>query len=104
MNSRFTLLSPLSEQDTWLRNRRKAADQREAAHTGVRDIPETPQTAGNLAVQQLFRSGAIQAKLAISHPVDMYEEEADRVADQAMRVPEPNVHRSCAGCKTGGRP
>ncbi len=84
MNSRFALLSPLSEQDTGPRNRRKAADQRETAHTGARDIPETPQTAGNLAVQELFRSGSVHAKLAVSQPGDIDEQEADRVADEVV--------------------
>jgi hypothetical protein len=60
------------------------------------------QTGGNLAVQQLFRSGAVQAKLAISQPGDLYEKVADRVADQVMRLPESSLHRSCAKCETGG--
>ena len=101
MNSCF---SPLYEQDTGLRNRRKAPEPREAACAGVCDIPETPQALGNQAVQQLFRSGAVQAKLAISQPGDVYEEEAHRVADQVMRVPQPNLHRLCAGCQTDGTP
>ena len=47
------------------------------------------QIAGNLAVQQLFRSGAIQAQLTVSQPGDPDEREADHVADQVMRMPEP---------------
>jgi len=35
--------------------------------------------------------GAIQAKLKIGEPNDVYEQEADRVADQVMRMPEPAV-------------
>ena len=101
MNSCF---SPLYEQDKGPWNRRKDADQCNAGHTGLRNIPGTPQAAGNLAIQHLFRSGAVQAKVVISQPGDVYEEKADRVADQVMRVPEPNLHRSCAGCQTGGTP
>ncbi len=52
------------------------------------------QTAGNLAVQHLFRTGAIQAKLTINQPGDIYEQEADRVADQVMRMPEPRFQVS----------
>lgn len=48
---------------------------------------------GNQAVQRLFRSGAIQAKLTIGAPGDRYEQEADRVADQVMRMPEPVTAR-----------
>jgi hypothetical protein len=38
-------------------------------------------------------SGAIQAKLAINPPNDIYEQEAKRVADQVMRMPGPTVAR-----------
>ena len=54
------------------------------------------QFAGNLAVQRLFNAGALQAKLSVSHPDDPYEQEADGVADQIMRVPEPQSQRACA--------
>jgi hypothetical protein len=33
----------------------------------------------------------IQPKLTISQPNDKYEQEADRVADQVMRMPEPRT-------------
>ncbi len=35
----------------------------------------------------------IQAKLRIGQPNDKYEQEADRVADEVMRMPEPQVQR-----------
>ncbi len=35
----------------------------------------------------------IQPKLEISQPNDKYEQEADRVADEVMRMPEPGVQR-----------
>jgi hypothetical protein len=35
----------------------------------------------------------IQTKLKISEPGDKYEQEADRVADEVMRMPEPSVQR-----------
>ena len=41
--------------------------------------------AGNQAMQQLLRSGLIQAKLAISNPDDSEEREADSVAHTIMR-------------------
>jgi hypothetical protein len=47
--------------------------------------------AGNLAVQRLLRAGTIQAKLTISHPDDPYEQEADRVADQVMTMPQAGI-------------
>jgi hypothetical protein len=45
-------------------------------------------SAGNQAVQGLLRSGAIQAKLRVSQPGDGYEQEADQVAEQVMRMPD----------------
>ena len=44
----------------------------------------------------------LQPKLAISQPGDPFEQEADRVADQVMRMPEPVVQRQCAACAAGG--
>jgi len=35
----------------------------------------------------------IQPKLTVSNPGEIYEQEADRVADQVMRMPDPRVQR-----------
>ena len=67
-------------------------------------------TAGNLAVQHLFRAGIVKAKLAISQPDDPEEQDADRVADRVMRMEESGsissaggvTHRKCAACEAGG--
>jgi hypothetical protein len=48
-------------------------------------------TIGNQAVQRLFKSGIIQAKLKIGQPNDFYEQEADRVAEQVMRMPATSM-------------
>jgi hypothetical protein len=51
-----------------------------------------------------FRAPApvtIQPKLAINTPGDVYEQEAEHVAEQVMRMPEPRLQRSCpcgGGC------
>ena len=50
-------------------------------------------TIGNQAVQRLIKSGTLQAKLKIGQPGDKYEQEADRVADAVMRMPEQGVQR-----------
>jgi len=42
--------------------------------------------------------GVIQPKLTIGAPNDKYEQEADRVADQVMRMPDPQVQRNCTSC------
>jgi hypothetical protein len=44
-------------------------------------------------IGQILRNNTIKAKLAIGEPNDKYEQEADRVADEVMRMPEPNVQR-----------
>jgi hypothetical protein len=36
----------------------------------------------------------VQAKLTINQPGDKYEQEADRVADMVMRMPEPRIQRA----------
>ncbi len=43
------------------------------------------------AVRQILRGPQLQTKLTIGAPDDVYEKEADRVADEVMRMPEPVV-------------
>jgi hypothetical protein len=75
---------------------------------------------GNQAILRMMRSSTgfdfgkigIQPKLKISQPGDEYEQEADRVAEQVMRMPmhesadpaennigEGHVNRKCAACE-----
>ena len=49
------------------------------------------------------KAGTLQTKLAINEPGDKYEQEADRVADQVMRMPEPKLQHACACGGTPGR-
>ncbi len=46
-------------------------------------------TIGNQAVRRVFESGILQARLRVGEPDDVYELEADRVADAVMRMSEP---------------
>src|SRR5215217_8938546 len=46
--------------------------------------------------------GAIPPKLAIDEPGDAYEQEADRLADREMHMPEPQLPH--AGASGGGCP
>ncbi len=48
-------------------------------------------TIGNQTVQRLIKSRTLQAKLRIGKSGDRYEQEADRVVDAVMRMPEPKV-------------
>ena len=45
-------------------------------------------TIGNQAVQRLIKSGALQAKLRIGQPGDVYEQEADALAKTIMGMPD----------------
>jgi hypothetical protein len=62
---------------------------------------------GNQGLQRLLETRAIQAKLAIGQPNDPYEQEADRVADQVMRMPAQGAEQggtTCAACAGGASP
>ena len=52
-------------------------------------------THGNRYVQRVV--AGIQAKLKVGQPGDVYEQEADRVAEQVMRMPESQVPRQPEG-------
>ena len=46
------------------------------------------QQLGNLNLLMLLRARALQAKLSVSDPRDVFEQEADRVAEQVLRMPD----------------
>jgi hypothetical protein len=54
-------------------------------------LMELQKTHGNQYTQQV--AVGVQAKLKISEPRDIYEQEADRVADQVMLMPDPQKIR-----------
>lgn len=68
---------------------------------------------GNQRMQRLIRRGVLQAKLTVNQPGDVFEREADRVADAVMRMPDrrvaevprlsgvhsSGVQRACADCE-----
>ena len=73
------------------------------------EILALQRAAGNRAVTKLLQSGSLrlQPKLAIGPVNDPLEHEADRVADEVMRMPDPalstgarapQVRRKCAAC------
>ena len=84
------------------RNKTSTSVKRSSHGGGVSSMAMTPQDSiihlqqmiGNQAVQRLMRSNArndvkktgIQTKLKVSQPGDVYEQEADRVADEVMRM------------------
>jgi outer membrane protein OmpA-like peptidoglycan-associated protein len=56
-------------------------------HEKVRVVPGVQHSASNQAMQRMVRGRVLQRKLAINRPGDIYEQEADRVADAVMRMP-----------------
>jgi hypothetical protein len=46
----------------------------------------------------MIQSGVLQTKLSIGRPNDTYEQEADRVADQVMRMPDIQRTPACSSC------
>ena len=82
---------------------RHAASGKEPARP--QPLTQLLQTAGNQAVQQLLRSGAVRAKLSISQPGDPEEQEADATADRIMRshtgVESPDTSCSCGTDEEG---
>jgi hypothetical protein len=60
----------------------------ESMDSPVEQILSMQRTIGNQAVQGLLKSGTLQAKLKIGKPNDKYDQEADRMADKVMRMPE----------------
>jgi hypothetical protein len=61
-------------------------------HALIRPVAQLQRAVGNQAVGRF-----LQAKLQISRPGDQYEQEADRVADQVMRMPDTASPEPVAG-------
>ena len=88
---KVTANKPLSTKENSASNKQKTGFRSQSSH--VDQILFLQRTIGNQAVQRLIKSGALQAKLRIGQPGDVYEQEADRVADAVMRMPEPEMQR-----------
>ncbi len=66
----------------------------------VHPLHRLQHTIGNQAVQRMMQAHTatrrIQTKLMVNQPGDTYEQEADHIADQVMRMPDPQLQRTCA--------
>jgi outer membrane protein OmpA-like peptidoglycan-associated protein len=81
---------PETKRESRAANRQRTGFSRPHA-PAINQVLFLQRTIGNQAVQRLFKSGVIQPKLRIGQPNDIYEQEADRVADEVMRMPEPTI-------------
>ena len=107
MSERITVnpKKPVSIKENLISHKRKTDFRSNSSP--VNQILFLQRTIGNQAVSRLIRSGALQAKLRIGQPGDKYEQEADRVADEVMLMPEPqtvsrensHIQRVCEGCE-----
>jgi hypothetical protein len=84
--------------------RTKPASRVNAPAVSAGSVLELQRTIGNQAVRRLLQSRAIQPKLALNQRGDVYEQEADRVTDRVMRMPEPAIQRTCAACASAASP
>ena len=82
--------------------RQLSSHPRSPAAGSTHPILQLQKTVGNRALEHLLRSRPIQAKLAISQPGDIFEQEADRIADHVMRMPDPTIQRTCSACESSG--
>ena len=89
MNNIFAKRSEANKKNSDLQTRRINRSGSKAS--SVDRILYLQRTIGNQAVSRLIRSKALQAKLRIGQPGDVYEQKADRVADEVMRMPEPET-------------
>ena len=56
-------------------------------------VPHLVSTTSNTRadIRRILRGPLLQTKLTVGAPDDVYEQEADRVADEVMRMPEPRL-------------
>ena len=73
------------------RKPKKRFSQTKNKNLPVEQILHLQRTIGNRAVNQLIQSGTIQAKLTIGKPNDIYEKEADQVADRVMSMKDRSL-------------
>lgn len=71
----------------------RKAKSSQSENSPVDQILHLQRTIGNHAVQRLLISSAIQAKFSIGKPGNIYEKEADKIAEQVMGMSEPRVQR-----------
>ena len=78
---KVTSKTPESKRDNSVSQTRKI-DFSQSTTSPIDHILFLQRNIGNQAIQRLFKSGVIQAKLKIGQPNDIYEQKADRVAEQ----------------------
>jgi len=76
-------------------------DEKKAPHARHAGAPETSPGLSREPAAAAGLPRFLQAKLAVSQPDDVYEREANHVADQVLKTPAKKVQRACAACAAG---
>ena len=74
-------------------NEKRSAPTVRKAHPYVHHPRGLVQRAQQTEIHRILRSTGAQAKFTVGQPNDKYEQEADRVADQVMAMPDPKLQR-----------
>jgi hypothetical protein len=91
MNEKATVVKVTEAKATKSAQQKRQPDISSSLRSIAGQIVVLQRSIGNRGVAQLHRLGLLQAKLRIGRPNDIYEEEANRVADQVMRMIEAEV-------------
>ncbi len=91
------MVTKSSELEENYSSRKQKARPAKSIYSPAEKSPFLTENCRQWTIQRLIKSGALQAKLTVSEPGDIYEQEADRVAGQVMRMPYPVLQRKCAG-------
>jgi hypothetical protein len=76
------------------------------APAGTKEVTRSAHEFGRIP-ERAKSPASVQAKLTVGAPGDSYEQEADRVSEQVMRMPQPQLQRACScgggcpECQTG---
>ena len=61
------------------------------AFASTQTFSTPPDASCQRLVRRILRGSPVQAKLTVGAPDDVFEQEADHVADEVMRMPEPQI-------------
>jgi len=103
MSTTLNKISKSSEKNTVLQssNKKNQSEPGLVSHPLFSQIISLQSNIGNRNVEKLLNSEAIQTKLRIGAPNDIYEQEADKIAAQVMKMSDSSepVQRMCTECE-----
>jgi outer membrane protein OmpA-like peptidoglycan-associated protein len=94
----------MSRQSQAMVNQAHAVQPAKPSHSAPTRQSATNHKMGNQAAQRLLREGVVQAKLTVNQPGDRFEQEADRVAEAVMCMPDPSNAENVGSFGSGSIP